>query len=71
MGWFLRPNAGNDTADNPILFTGNLSWDLIGRISWEKTSANGYTVVGLPHPSRYNVIGKTDVVNWIMGRKAL
>ena len=33
--------------------------------------ANGYTVVGLPHLSRYNIIRKSDVVHWIKAHNVL
>jgi hypothetical protein len=30
--------VGNYTLDNPTSFTGKITWDLIGNISWDETS---------------------------------
>jgi hypothetical protein len=32
--------VGNYSSTNPTSFTGNLSWDLIGEISWDETAKN-------------------------------
>jgi len=36
-------NPGNRTTGNPTIFTGNLSWDLIGEMAWGKTVVEGPT----------------------------
>ena len=44
-----------------------------GHGNWQCRSfhSRDYTVVGLPHLSRYNVIGKHDVIRWIKEQSAL
>lgn len=42
-----------------------------GNWSCRSFKANGVTVIGLPHLSRYKVVGKDEVVNWIKEHNAL
>jgi len=42
-----------------------------GNWSCRSFNAKGVTVIGLPHLSRYKVIGKDEVVNWIKEHNAL
>ncbi len=42
-----------------------------GNWSCRSFKANGVTVIGLPHLSRYKVIGKSEVINWIKEHNAV
>ena len=37
-GMIFTSIVGNYTLDNPTSFTGKITWDLIGNISWDETA---------------------------------
>jgi hypothetical protein len=37
-GMIFTPMVGNYTRDDPTSFTGKITWDLIGDITWDETT---------------------------------
>jgi hypothetical protein len=42
--------VGNYTLDNPTSFTGKITWDLIGNISWDETELSAIREVAVIYP---------------------